>query len=264
LYGKEAYPKGFHQPTLLSTVTGRVPHPRRRISNSLKDGDEVIVTLRDPSQPQPKQHVKWYKNAYGENRNIMKCAFTYKTKNIDFNAAARQNATVIVKFLYTMNKELKNEFDEDKYPQNQILELRPTEKNRKTFTGKRSLPFGEAKKIKVYEILPQQLEMSDNPEPRELNPEEQYNLETLIMPEPWSKSQQKQAMILEEQEHKRREEEAVKKAQEQIQRVDANPAMPAKTLYDVWPDAPAALAPHFPLFYDYFPSTPTTICLKRK
>ena len=59
-------------------------------------------------------------------------------------------------------------------------------------------------------------------------------------------------MRVEKEEQGKREEEAVKKAQEQMQRIESNPAAPVKTLYDVWPDAPSALASHFPLLYDVF------------
>ncbi|OMJ83978.1 hypothetical protein SteCoe_14962 [Stentor coeruleus] len=251
LYGKENYPRGFHQPTLLSTVNGRVTHPRKRINAALKDGDEVIVTLKDPSQPQPKQHAKWYRKAYGDLRNIMKLVLQYSPR-VDFSSNNRNKASVIVKFIYTMYKELKNEFDEEKFPQNQTIELKQRDETRKEFIAKIILPFGEIKQIKLYEIYPSQKESSEIPEPRELPPDEKNNLTCLPIPEPWSKNMQKQAMILEEQEHKRREEEAVKKAQEQLQRVEANPTAPVRTLYDVWPDAPSALAPHFPLLYDVF------------
>ena len=151
-----------------------------------------------------------------------------------------------------MNPELATEFQESKYPPIVSLELRAVDRARKEFKGKMMLPFGEYKKSKVFEIVPNQREGAENQEPRELPVEEQLGVNDLPIPFPWSKSQQKQAMINEEVEHKKREEEAIKKAHEQSSKVDSNPAVPAKSMYDVWPDAPSSLVPHFPLLFEIF------------
>ena len=251
LYGKEVYPRGCYQPTLLIKSESRPPHPRSRISFALKDGEEVTVILKDPAQPQPKKHVKWYKNAYGENRNKMKVEFRYSPKNINFNTGNRLNATLYFKYSYTMFKELEDEFDSSLFPASKELELKPDEK-RENFTRKIYLPYGEMKKLKICESYPQYRESPDGVELKDVPLDKLDIADFLLTPEPWSKKLQKEAMIKEEQEHKKREEEAIKKAQEQVQRVESNPAVPVKTLYDVWPDAPSALAPHFPLLYDVF------------
>lgn len=255
LYGKEAYPRGFHQPTLLlkaENQLSRIPHPRQRILNSLKDCSEVIVILKEPNQVQTKEQIKWYRRAFGEHRNLMKYVISYKPRTIDYSQGVRLNSTIIAKFTYKMNPELSTEFQESKYPPSQSYELKAIDRTRKEFKIKLMLPFGEIKKPKVYEIVPNQRENIENQEPRELPPEEQNCVTDLFMPIPWSKSQQKQAMINEELEHKKREEEAIKKAHEQSAKVDNNPTIPAKNMYDIWPDAPSALVPHFPLLFEIF------------
>ena len=229
-----------------------VPHPRQRISSALKYQNVVTVVLKDPSQPQPLEHVEWYKNALGENRNIMKLEIYYSPKNYDFSAGNRQHASIVAKYSYNMFKELEHEFDPTLFPPNSEVELRPNDYTRKSFSNIVYLPFGEVKKIRIFETQINQREPSDNPDLKELPTDEQAAMGFILIPEPWSKKQQKEAMILEEQEHRKREEEAVKKAQEQMQRIEANPTAPVKTLYDVWPDAPSALAPHFPLLFDAF------------
>ena len=255
LYGKEAYPRGFHQPTLLMRTDRellRVPHPRQRINYALKDCPEVTVILKEPNMTQSKQQLKWYRRAFGDHRNLMKFVISYKPRQIDFSQGVRQNSIIIAKFNYKMNPELVTEFQESKYPSTISLELRAVDRVRKEFKGKIMLPFGEYKKSKVFEIVPNQREGAETQEPRELPIEEQLGVNDLPIPFPWSKSQQKQAMINEEVEHKKREEEAIKKAHEQSSKLDSNPLIPAKSMYDVWPDAPSALVPHFPLLFEIF------------
>lgn len=252
LYSKEVYPKGFYQPTLLMHSGDRVPHPRRRISAALNNVHEVTVILKDPSQPQSSKQLKWYKKALGESRNIMKFTIEYKPRNYDFSTGNRINASIVVKVNYIMFKELEQEFDVNLFPQNFEIELKSTDASRKNFKASIYLPFGEIKKKRLFETLNYQKDMSDSPELKELSPDEQSLIDCTLVPEPWSKKQQKEAIILEEQENKKHEEEAVRKAQEQMQRIESNPAIPVKTLYDVWPDAPSAFAPHFPLLFDIF------------
>jgi hypothetical protein len=250
LYGKETYPRGFHQPTLLLYREDIVPHPRSRINASLHDGDEVSVILRDPSQPQPKKHQKWYKRAFGEDRNIMKFEIRYFPKTIDFASVIRTNSVVYAVFNFTMFPELEEDFKYSNYQSSYKIELKPKDKARREFSAKIFLPFGENTKIRLCDVTPQK--DVENPDPKDLPQEEQNCWSLTRTPEPWSKSQQKEEMKKEEKEHGKREEEAMKKAQEQMQRIEANPATPIKTLYDVWPDAPSALAPHFPMLYDVF------------
>lgn len=161
----------------------------------------------------------------------------------------RIHSIVILKFTYNIFEELKNEF-RDEVSVNREVELHPVDNTRKLFRGEISLPLGEIKNLKVCEISPQR--ENENPEPRELGGDEKNNVEIFLLPVPYSKKQQKEAMIQEEQEHRKREEEALKKAQEQLQIDDSQPNIPIKTLYDVWPDAPASLTVHFPLLYDVF------------
>ncbi|CAG9333074.1 unnamed protein product [Blepharisma stoltei] len=249
LYGKEAYPKGQYIPTYLCNVDGAAHHPRWRINIALHDGDEVFVTLRDLTQPPNPKYIEWYDQAFGSQRNIMSCKFLFRPTKTDFTISNRQHSIVLVKFTYTIFKELEKEFSEE-VQGNREVELYPVDLARKEFRGELNLPFGEVKIMKVCEVSPQR--ENENSEPRELGNDEKINVSIGLFPDPWSKKKHKEAMIQEEQEQRKKEEEALKKAQEQLQQEETQPNIPVKTLYDVWPDAPASLAAHFPLLYDVF------------
>ena len=250
MYGKEAYPRGNYLPTLLTTADERIPHPRRRVSAALEDGEEVIIALRDLNGPQDEREQTWYQQAFGTLRNIMQSTFRY-VPHIDFSKSTRPHSEIAVRFNYKIFEELRPEFPDHSQSSYQ-LEMEPENAQRKVFSISIPLPFGEISKIKVYEITHTNKDVSDRPDPRELNADEQLGVESFVVPEPWSKKQQKEILAAEEQEHRKKEEEAARKAQENLHTIDEAPTIPIKTIFDVWTDAPSALAPHFPLMYDIF------------
>jgi len=251
LYGKETYPPGSHMPTYLTTENGLTPHPRRRINAALQDSQKVFVTLKDPTQPADKSHTKWFEKAFGQKRNIMKCNFRYSPRTVDFKEK-HKDSEVYLRFAYTMHKELSHEFSPGDYPTNPQIQLFPTDSSRRTFANRIEFPFGKVEKLRVFEVTKQQKELAENPEPRELPAEENPYAEVIIVPEPWSKAQQKAAMIQEEQEHRKKEEEAVRKAQEKIERALPKPKETPKSLAEVWPEGPGQLAPHFGMLQEVY------------
>lgn len=250
LYGKEAYPRGNYLPTLLTTADERVPHPRRRISAALEDSEEVVITLRDLNGLQDEREQLWYQQAYGNLRNIMQSTFRY-VPHMEFSRTTRPHSEIAVRFSYKIFDELRPEFG-DHHQTSYQLEMEPESSTRKVFSVSISLPFGEISKIRVYEVTQTNKDISERPDPRELNADEQLGLESFLVPEPWSKKQQKDILAAEEQEHRKKEDEAAKKAQEHLHTIDEAPTIPIKTIFDVWSEAPSSLAPHFPLLYDIF------------
>lgn len=84
-----------------------ISHFRKRINQAFKDGDRILVTLKDRKRPQTEEERDWYEKAFGEKRNIMKYSIVYKP----FNAKAKKNEfEIFAKIQYQMFPEMQEEF----------------------------------------------------------------------------------------------------------------------------------------------------------
>jgi hypothetical protein len=246
-YGQLAFPKGNYLPSLLTTLDGEIPHPRKSIRQVLTDRQEVIVLLKDPRQEVTEDQVEWYSQAYGPLRNMMMAKFTYIPFKIDFKEQA--NVKVGIKVFYQMFAELTDEFSREEFPERMNLLLEPIDDNKKTFIRDILLPYGDIIKVRVYVEIPNR---SDAPEIQDLNETEQQRVSCYTIPEPISQAKRQSFERDEEEAHRKREDEAARVAQEQLIAAKMPQQMPSKTLHDIWPEAPERLGRHFPMLYDIF------------
>merc|ERR1719293_633479 len=78
---REKYPHAFCVPQGVRSQDGQqLFRPRQVISDTLKDGAEVIIELRQgASIPEEDEDAKeWLEEAYGPNSNLMECKFRWK------------------------------------------------------------------------------------------------------------------------------------------------------------------------------------------
>jgi len=77
---REKYPHAFCVPQGVRSPDGQLFRPRQVIGDTLKDGDEVTVELRQgASIPEEDDDAKeWLEEAYGPNSNLMECKFRWK------------------------------------------------------------------------------------------------------------------------------------------------------------------------------------------
>lgn len=246
-YGKIAFPKGNYLPSLLMTLEGDIPHPRKLISQVLSDGQEVVVLLKDPKQEVTEDQVEWYSQAFGPLRNMMMAKFTYVPFKIDFRE--QPNVRVGLKVLYQMFSELTDEFSREEFPERMNLLLDPIDDSKKTFIKDLLLPYGDIIKVRAYVEI---LNRSDGPEVQDLGESEQQRVSYYTIPEPLSQAKRQILEREEEEAHRKREDEVARVAQEQLMAAKMPMQMPARTLQDIWPAAPDRLSRHFPMLYDIF------------
>lgn len=78
---KEKYPHAFLVPQRVVNSEGNTLRPRQVIGKELKDGEEVIVELRQASAipDEELESIAWTTEAYGEDASLMECKFMWKT-----------------------------------------------------------------------------------------------------------------------------------------------------------------------------------------
>lgn len=80
-YQKEFYPHAFRVPQRVLAMDGTLLRPRAVIHETLADGDEVVVELRQGANiPEDlyDDDAAWIEEAYGESSNLMECKFRWK------------------------------------------------------------------------------------------------------------------------------------------------------------------------------------------
>lgn len=92
----ERYPRAFRVPQGVRGPDGHLLRPRQIIGDTLKDGDQVTVELRQgPAIPEEDEEAKdWLEEAYGPNSSLMECKFRWKggdnrTSGTDFPKLVR-------------------------------------------------------------------------------------------------------------------------------------------------------------------------------
>lgn len=107
-FGQEHYPGGIYIPSLLKRENDEVPHPRHRIKDTdLKDGEVVLVTLKDKTRVPDEEEKLWYRQAFGDKRNIMKIEINYDSSTDQLRKKAIRVAVVCE---YKMFEEMADEF----------------------------------------------------------------------------------------------------------------------------------------------------------
>lgn len=79
---REKYPHAFRVPQGVRGADGQLLKPRQVISDTLKDGDEVTIDLRQGADiPIDDDDLKdWFDEAYGPTSNLMECKFRWKAQ----------------------------------------------------------------------------------------------------------------------------------------------------------------------------------------
>ena len=73
LFGQDHYPAGIYIPNSLTKADeDDFPHPQVPIYKVFQDGDKWEVTLKDRSREETDIEKRWYDQAFGKERNIMR------------------------------------------------------------------------------------------------------------------------------------------------------------------------------------------------
>lgn len=153
LFGQDHYPAGVYIPNSLVKVDeDDFPHPRIPINKAFQDGDKAEVTLKDRSREQTSLEKRWYDQAFGKERHIMRIGITYipKAEIIKTNKAIK----LFVRVHNKMFPELYEEFKGQSYKEEFDLQMDTLlyHDNTNYFSTDFDIPYGDVSYEYLYTI----------------------------------------------------------------------------------------------------------------
>ena len=87
---------------------------RRRVCEELKDGESVIVHLKNRAIEQTEDEEDWYEKAFGEKQNMMSLRIMYAPLKPEMKQGKMFD--LIARLKFDMFKELAGQFSAEDYP----------------------------------------------------------------------------------------------------------------------------------------------------